>query len=59
MREITSDLIDAIGAKPLREIMSAEDIEKLLVAAKAELTGRDAHIYADYFFWYAQKPDGR
>ncbi|KAM0814207.1 putative Methyltransferase domain-containing protein [Seiridium cardinale] len=56
MREVTSDLIDAMGAKPLREIMPVEDVEKLVKDAKAELAGRESHIYLDYYFWYAQKP---
>ncbi|KAK6065422.1 WD repeat domain-containing protein jip5 [Seiridium cupressi] len=50
MREVTSDLIDAMGAKPLREIMPVEDVEKLVKDAKAELAGRESHIYLDYYF---------
>jgi hypothetical protein len=56
MREVTSDLIDAMGAKPLRQIMTANEVDELVESAKAELAGRESHIYVDYFFWYAQKP---
>lgn len=56
MRDITSDLIDAMAAKPLRQIMAGGDVEKLAEAAKVELADRESHIYVDYFFWYAQRP---
>ncbi|KAI0126317.1 S-adenosyl-L-methionine-dependent methyltransferase [Xylariales sp. AK1849] len=56
MREITLDLIDAIAAKPLREIMPLKDIEELLTMAKGEIGDHSSHCYIDYFFWYAQKP---
>lgn len=56
MREIVADLIDVMGTKPLREIMTAREVQELVEAAKAEITGHHSHIYVDYFFWYAQKP---
>ncbi|KAI1840310.1 hypothetical protein JX265_013755 [Neoarthrinium moseri] len=56
MREIVSDLIDAMGAKPLREIMGDAEVRKLVVDSKAELAGYESHMYVEYFFWYAQKP---
>jgi hypothetical protein len=56
MREVTLDLMDAMAAKPLREIMSAADIAELLASAREEIRGFNSHIYLDYFFWYAQKP---
>lgn len=58
MRAVTSDLIDAMGAKPLKEIMADKEAEDLVEAAKAELANRDSHMYVDYYFWYAQKPLG-
>lgn len=56
MREITSDLIDAMAAKPLRQIMAGDEVEILAEAAKAELADRESHIYVEYFFWHAQRP---
>jgi hypothetical protein len=56
MRDIVSDLIDAIGTKPLREIMPVRDVEQLVETAKAEIGAFGSHIYVDYFFWYAQTP---
>lgn len=56
MREITSDLIDAMAAKPLRQIMAGDEVETLAEAAKAELADRESHIYVEYFFWHAQRP---
>lgn len=58
MRGITADLLDAMAAKPLREVMSPDQIAELVASAKRELNDMSNHIYVDFFFWYAQKPAG-
>lgn len=58
MRIVTSDLIDVMGLKPLKEIMAANEAEKLVELAKDELMEGGPHMYIEYFFWYAQKPPG-
>lgn len=56
MREVTCDLIDAMAAKPLKEIMPDDEVMALATSAKDELASNHSHVYVDYFFWYAQKP---
>ncbi|KAH6645514.1 S-adenosyl-L-methionine-dependent methyltransferase [Truncatella angustata] len=56
MIQTACDLMDAMAAKPLKTVMSEDEVAKLTTAAKAELGCGKSHIYVDYFFWYAQKP---
>ncbi|KAI1764674.1 S-adenosyl-L-methionine-dependent methyltransferase [Hypoxylon sp. FL1150] len=57
IRSVFADLMDALAPKIFPSISkSPQQIEEFLAAAQHELQTTDAHIYLDYFFWYAQKP---
>ncbi|KAI0106809.1 S-adenosyl-L-methionine-dependent methyltransferase [Daldinia grandis] len=54
-----ADLMDALAPKVFPTLSkSTEQMEEFLASAHDELQETNAHIYLDYFFWYAQKPSG-
>ncbi|KAI1770304.1 S-adenosyl-L-methionine-dependent methyltransferase [Hypoxylon cercidicola] len=57
IRSSFADLMDALVPRIFPALSkSQQQIEEFLASAQHELLTTDAHIYLDYFFWYAQKP---
>ncbi|KAI0881385.1 S-adenosyl-L-methionine-dependent methyltransferase [Annulohypoxylon maeteangense] len=57
MKSVFGDLIDALApiVFPLLS-KSSQQMEEFVTKAQDELQTTTAHIYLDYFFWYAQRP---
>ncbi|KAI4862701.1 S-adenosyl-L-methionine-dependent methyltransferase [Hypoxylon rubiginosum] len=59
IRSVFADLMDALAPRIFPALSkSPQQIEEFLANAQHELQTTDAHMYLDYFFWYAQKPPG-
>ena len=57
MKSVFGDLIDALApiVFPLLS-KSQQQMKEFVSNAQDELQTTTAHIYLDYFFWYAQRP---
>ncbi|KAI0827516.1 S-adenosyl-L-methionine-dependent methyltransferase [Hypoxylon sp. FL0890] len=52
-----ADLMDALAPRIFPMLSkSPQEMKEFLGSAHNELQTTDAHIYLDYFFWYAQRP---
>ncbi|KAI0179086.1 S-adenosyl-L-methionine-dependent methyltransferase [Hypoxylon sp. FL1284] len=59
-RSVFGDLMDALAPRIFPALSkSPQQIEEFLAAAQHELQTTDAHMYLDYFCWYAQKPPAK
>ncbi|KAI2467618.1 S-adenosyl-L-methionine-dependent methyltransferase [Annulohypoxylon bovei var. microspora] len=57
MKSAFGDLIDALAPRIFPVLSkSPQQMKEFLTSAQDELQTTNAHIYLDYFFWYAQKP---
>ncbi|OTB02713.1 hypothetical protein M426DRAFT_193069 [Hypoxylon sp. CI-4A] len=57
LKSVVADLMDALAPIifPLLS-KSLQQMDEFLMGAHNELQTTNAHIYLDYFFWYAQRP---
>ncbi|KAI2604088.1 S-adenosyl-L-methionine-dependent methyltransferase [Hypoxylon fragiforme] len=57
MKSAFADLIDALVPRLFPSLSkSPQQIKEFLAGVQSELLTTQAHIYLDYYFWYAQKP---
>ncbi|KAI1206965.1 S-adenosyl-L-methionine-dependent methyltransferase [Annulohypoxylon truncatum] len=57
MKSVFGDLIDALAPIVFPVLSkSPQQMREFVANAQEELQTTTAHIYLDYFFWYAQKP---
>ncbi|KAM0321053.1 hypothetical protein ACHAPQ_009755 [Fusarium lateritium] len=55
LKTAVSDMFGAMAAKPLRKILSPEEIEVFLAHARKDLDNVKIHSYEKYYFWMGQK----
>jgi type II secretory pathway predicted ATPase ExeA len=56
MIRLLLETLPALQARVMLRVMTEEEARTMIAAMLAELDDTSQHIYTDFMFWYAQKP---